>query len=82
MSNEGVRLIAAAAALEEALDTRIALVRHQDQVAGDAETEAGQRMLEKNLERIEALREQIRDAREKLWGAHSMLNEGGDCPDG
>ncbi|EPQ72839.1 helix-turn-helix domain-containing protein [Mycobacterium marinum] len=83
LSNEGVRLIAAAAALEEALDARIALVHHLERVSDDAaETGVGQRMLDKNLERIEALREQVRDARTKLWGTHSMRNEGGDASDG
>jgi transcriptional regulator with XRE-family HTH domain len=74
--NEGVNLIAAASLLEQALDTRISLVCHLQKVQGDAaEVATAERMLEKNSEHIEALRKQIRDAREALWGMRRQLEE-------
>jgi transcriptional regulator with XRE-family HTH domain len=77
--NEGVNLITAASLLEQALDTRISLVSHLEKVQGDAaEAATAQRMLEKNREHIEALRKQIRHAREALWGMRHQFEEVGN----
>jgi transcriptional regulator with XRE-family HTH domain len=74
--NHGVNLIAAMSLLEEVLEHRISLVDYSHKEREDA-AEAGtaQRLLEKNNERIEAVRKQIRDAREALWGMRSDLGE-------
>jgi transcriptional regulator with XRE-family HTH domain len=74
--NDGVNLIAAVKLLDQALDARISLVHHLHKVQGDAgEVEMAHRMLEKNNEQIEAIRKQIRDAREALWGMRPDLDD-------
>lgn len=73
---DGVNLITATSLLEQAIDTRISLVHHLEKVQGDApEAATAQRMLEKNSEYIEALRNRVRDAREALWGMRRQLEE-------
>jgi transcriptional regulator with XRE-family HTH domain len=73
--NHGVNLIAAVSLLEQALETRISLVHHLYKVQEDADEAAtAQRMVEKNNEQIEAIRKQIRDAREALWGMRPDLD--------
>jgi len=74
--NDGVNLIAAALLLEQVLETRTSLVDHLHKVQSDAaEAQTAQRMLEKNSEQIEAIRKQIRDAREALWGMRPDLDD-------
>lgn len=80
--NHGTNLIAAMSALDKVLDTRISLVDYLRKVQDDAaEAQTAQRMLEKNDEQIEALRKQIRDAREALWGMRPDLEEPEDEAD-
>ncbi|HKI41774.1 MAG TPA: hypothetical protein VKA66_15650, partial [Mycobacterium sp.] len=74
--NHGVDLIAAMHRLEDLLDERTSLVHYQEKTRNDsAETEAAQRMLEKNNEQIAAARKQKRDAREALWGMRRAVGE-------
>jgi hypothetical protein len=69
LPNEGVRLVVAMQMLQQALETRISLVHHLHTLqADDAELTDAQRMLDINTELIQNLRQQIRDARETLWG--------------
>ena len=67
--NAGVKLIAAVDLLEQALDTRTSLVHHLEKVQDDPKrAELAQRMLNKNDEQIADIKDQIRAAREALWG--------------
>jgi transcriptional regulator with XRE-family HTH domain len=88
--NEGVKLIAATASLEQALEDRIPLVNELQKAEADWDDiqanwdaaqanlddvnakwdkrETARRMLQINDEQIAAIRKQIRDAREALWG--------------
>jgi transcriptional regulator with XRE-family HTH domain len=81
--NHGVNLIAAMSLLEQVLESRISLVHYWHKVQNDAaEVENARRMLEKNNEQIMAVRKQIRDAREALWGMRPDLDEPEDDSDG
>lgn len=81
--NEGVRLIDAVSFREQLLETRISLVHHLDKVRENAaEAATAERMLEKNTEQIEAIRKQIRDSREALWGMHADLDDAEPESDG
>jgi transcriptional regulator with XRE-family HTH domain len=74
--NHGVNLISAMSLLDQVLESRISLVNYWHKVQNDAaEVETTRRMLEKNNEQIEAVRKQIRDAREALWGMRPDLDE-------
>lgn len=67
--NHGVKLLAAMSLLEQVLESRMSLVDYWHSVKKDpVEAKTAQRMLEKNNEQLEAIRRQIRDAREALWG--------------
>jgi transcriptional regulator with XRE-family HTH domain len=73
--NDGVKLIEAALSRDKALEARIPLldVLHKAQQGpGDLQTaldvQTARRMLEINDEQIESMRQEIRDAREALWG--------------
>jgi transcriptional regulator with XRE-family HTH domain len=74
--NHGVKLIAAMSLLEQVLESRISLVNYWHKVQNDAaEVETTRRMLEKNNEQMAAVRKQIRDAREALWGLRPDFDE-------
>jgi transcriptional regulator with XRE-family HTH domain len=76
LPNEGVRLVVAMQMLQQALEIRISLVHHLHTLqADDAELTDAQRMLDINNELIQNLRQQIRDARETLWGTNPDLDE-------
>jgi len=74
--NEGVRLVVAMEVLQEALATRISLVHHLHTLEADgSQVTDAQHMLEVNNELIQNLRQQIRDAREALWGMNPVSRE-------
>ncbi|POX98885.1 transcriptional regulator [Mycobacterium kansasii] len=74
--NHGVNLLAAMSLLEKVLENRMSLVDYWHKVRGDAaEAKTAKRMLEKNAEQLEAVRKQIRDAREALWGMRHESDE-------
>jgi len=80
--NDGVNLMAAMTALEEAVETRISLVHHLHEAQEDpAETRNAQHMLERNSEQIEAIRKEIRDTRAALWGTRSSNDDAEAAPD-
>jgi transcriptional regulator with XRE-family HTH domain len=67
--NDGVQLVVAMQTLTDALETRISLVHHlQTLPPEDPEIPDANRMLELNNELIQNLRQQIRHARQGLWG--------------
>ena len=67
--NHGVNLIATISALDKLLEARIALVSYWHKVQEDpAEADNAQQMLDKNNTQIEAVRTQIRELRDALWG--------------
>lgn len=67
--NHGVNLLAAMSLLDKVLDSRMSLVDYWHSVQKDpAEAKTAQRMLAKNTEQLEAVQQQIREAREALWG--------------
>jgi transcriptional regulator with XRE-family HTH domain len=79
--NDGVQLVVAMQTLQQALETRISLVHHLRTLQADAaEVTDAQRMLDMNNELIQNLRQQIRAARETLWGMNPALGgvEAGD----
>jgi transcriptional regulator with XRE-family HTH domain len=74
--NEGVKLVVAKQTLQQALETRISLVHHLQTLEADAaEVIDAQRMLDMNNELIQNLRQQIRNARETLWGMNPAFAE-------
>jgi transcriptional regulator with XRE-family HTH domain len=74
--NHGVNLLAAMSLREELLESRISLVDYWHRVQEDpAEAKTAQRMLDKNGEQLEAVRKQIRDAQEALWGMRRDSDE-------
>ncbi|TGD89221.1 XRE family transcriptional regulator [Mycolicibacterium sp. CH28] len=74
--NDGVQLVVAMRTLEEALETRISLVHHLQTLKADgADVADANRMLEINNELIRNLRQQIREARESLWGVDAAFAE-------
>jgi transcriptional regulator with XRE-family HTH domain len=76
MPNEGVKLVVAMQMLQQALETRVSLVHHLHRLQADAaEVTDAQRMLDMNNDLIQNLRQQIRDARETLWGMNPALGE-------
>jgi transcriptional regulator with XRE-family HTH domain len=80
--NHGVKLLAAMSLLEQVLESRMSLVDYWHQVREDAaEAKTAQRMLAKNNEQLEAVRKQIRDAREALWGIRRESDEPGKQED-
>ena len=80
--NEGVKLVVAKQTLQQALETRISLVHHLHTLEADAaEVIDAQRMLDMNNELIQSVRQQIRNARETLWGMNPALGEAGDEDD-
>jgi transcriptional regulator with XRE-family HTH domain len=80
--NDGTNLIAAMSSLDRLLDNRISLVNYWYSVREDtAEAETAQRMLEKNNEQIAAVEQQIRDARDGLWGRRPKLDQPEDESD-
>jgi hypothetical protein len=83
LPNEGVKLVGAAADLEEALKTRMALIRHLDNrdphLGEDAET--AERMLELNAKQVERIREDIREADIALWQAPDSGAQEGESDD-
>ena len=76
LPNEGVKLVVSMQMLQQALETRISLVHHLHTLqADDADLTDAHRMLDINNDLIQNLRQQIRDARETLWGMNSDLGE-------
>src|ERR1700682_2903017 len=81
LPNEGVKLVVAMQLLQQALETRISLVHHLHTLeVNAAEVTDAHRMLDMNNELIQNLRQQIRAARETLWGMNPALGgvEAGD----
>jgi transcriptional regulator with XRE-family HTH domain len=74
--NDGVKLIAAASSLERALEEHSALMRllHPSQSQENRDTTRG--MLQLNRERIAAIKKEIHDAVQALWGANSESEAG------
>jgi transcriptional regulator with XRE-family HTH domain len=76
LRNEGVHLVVATNLLHQALETRISLVHHLHTLqAEDGDVTDAQRMLDMNDELIQNLRQQIRGARETLWGMNPTFGE-------
>jgi transcriptional regulator with XRE-family HTH domain len=67
--NDGVKLIAAATSLDDALEARIPLVNQREKAQDTREVEVAQRMLQLNDEQIEGLPKEMRDAQLALWGS-------------
>ena len=80
--NDGVNLISAMSLREQLLESRISLVEYWHGVHQDpAEAKTAQRMLDKNNEQLEAVRKQIRDAHESLWGMRRDSDESDEQED-
>jgi transcriptional regulator with XRE-family HTH domain len=76
LPNEGVKLVVSMQTLQQALETRISLVHYLHTLrADDAELTDAQRMLDINNDLIKNSRQQIRDAREALWGMNPAIGE-------
>ena len=76
LPNEGVQLVVSTNLLHQALETRISLVHHLHTLqAEDADVTDARRMLDMNDDLIQNLRQQIRDARETLWGMNPTISE-------
>ncbi|MCW2557727.1 MAG: putative regulatory protein [Mycobacterium sp.] len=74
--NEGVHLVVGMNLLHQALETRISLVHHLHTLqADDADVTDAHYVLDMNDELIQNLRQQIRDARETLWGRNPTFGE-------
>jgi len=75
-------LIKAATAWDKAVEDRIPLMVQLDKAQKDGgDVNTAQRMLDLHDEQIEALQNQIYDAREALWGTRPDVDEPQDSED-
>jgi transcriptional regulator with XRE-family HTH domain len=80
--NDGVKLIAAALSFDKALEDRIPVMIQLEKAQHDGgDVDTAQRMLEIHDEHIEAMRQEIRDARDALWGLRAGLDDAEVQPD-
>jgi transcriptional regulator with XRE-family HTH domain len=66
--NDGVKLIAAAASVDKALEERIPLVNQLQKAEEPREVEVAQRMLQINDEQVEGMLQELSEAQRALWG--------------